>query len=134
MAAALQKALTISLDELDKRYDYVKELNNELRDSLSVYDIVKINTPKEGSPFILNISIKGINTNKLQGELDKENIYVATKSACCAPNTVSRPVYAITKDKKLALSTLRISLSHLTTREEIKEFMDKLDRCLTSMK
>ncbi|MBU5331205.1 cysteine desulfurase family protein [Anaerocolumna aminovalerica] len=134
LAAALQKALTISLDELDKRYDYVKELNNELRDSLSVYDIVKINTPKEGSPFILNISIKGINTNKLQGELDKENIYVATKSACCAPNTVSRPVYAITKDKKLALSTLRISLSHLTTREEIKEFMDKLDRCLTSMK
>ncbi len=134
LAAATQKALTISLEELDRRYDYVKELNEELRDSLSVYDIVKFNTPKEGSPFILNISIKGINTNKLQGELDKEDIYVATKSACCAPNTVSRPVYAITKDKKLALSTLRISLSHLTTREEIKEFMDKFEKCLTSMK
>lgn len=130
LAAATEKALTIAMEELQKRYDFVKELNKELREALAKYDIVKINTPEEGSPFILNISIKGMNTNKLQGDLDKENICVATKSACCAPNTVSRPVYAITKDKKLALSTLRISLSHLTTREEIIEFLDKFDRFL----
>jgi len=128
LAAATEEALTIAVEELDERHAYVTKLNQELRYRLSKYDIVRINTPVNGSPYILNISIKGVNTNKLQSDLDKEGICVATKSACCAPNTVSRPVFAISKDRKLALSTLRISLSHLTTMDEIEEFICKFEK------
>jgi len=38
------------------------------------------------------------------------------------PNTPSRPVYAVSGDKKNAMCSWRISLSHLTTHEEISEF------------
>ncbi len=130
LAAATEKALTLSVKDLTARYEYVKGLNHKLREALKAYDNIKINTPAEGSPYILNISIKGVNTNQLQKELNNMDIYVATKSACCAPNTVSRPVYAITKDRKLALSTLRISLSHLTTEEEIGVFLEGFKKAL----
>ncbi len=124
LGAATEKALTIALDNLTSRYDYVKAFNIKLREAFKAYNNIKINTPAEGSPYLLNISIKGVNTNQLQNELSNRGICVATKSACCAPSTVSRPVYAMTKDRKLALSTLRISLSHLTTEEEINLFLD----------
>lgn len=131
LAAATEKALSLSVNNLTERFEYVKNLNQILREKLKSYNNVKINTPENGSPYILNISIKGVNTNQLQGKLNDMGIYVATKSACCAPNTVSRPVYAMTKDRKLALSTLRISLSHLTTLEEIETFLEGFQKVMS---
>jgi cysteine desulfurase len=130
LAAATEKALILSIDNLKERYEYVKELSQELWSALLKFPTIRINTPEEGSPYILNVSIKGVNTNILQNSLNEKEIYVATKSACCAPNTVSRPVYAITKDKKAALSTLRISLSHLSSREEMNEFLRAFGQAL----
>jgi cysteine desulfurase len=130
LAASTEKALTLAITNLESRYEHVKELNLKLRSELEKYKDIKVNTPLTGSPYILNISIKGVNTNKLQNELDKNEIYVATKSACCAPNTVSKPVYAMTKDRKLSLSTLRISLSHITTMDEIHVFLEKFSKAL----
>jgi len=90
---------------------------------------MKINSTEHSTPFILNLSIKGVKAEIFQKELESFEIYVATKSACCAPNTVSRPVYALTKDRKAALSTLRISLCHLTTKDDIDMFLECFDKC-----
>ena len=133
LAAATEKALSLSMDNLDKRLEHVTSLNKHLREELSKISIVHMNTKEESSPYILNISLKGVNTNRLQGELSKKEIYVATKSACCAPNTVSRPVYAITKDRKLALATLRISLGYQTTIDELNVFLKELKDSLNDM-
>lgn len=131
LAASIEKALTLSVKDLNRRYEYVKAMNLKLREKLQEYSAIKINTPMESSPYILNLSIKGVNTNQLQNRLNEMEIYVATKSACCAPNTVSRPVYAMTKDRKLALSTLRISLSHLTTEVELESFLEGFKKAMT---
>ena len=37
--------------------------------------------------------------------------------------------YAVSRDRKNALSSWRISLSHLTTEAEIAEFLQIFDRC-----
>lgn len=124
LCVSLEKALTYTTGHLNEFYEEVKEKNLLLRKALKENKNIVFNTPEDGSPFILNLSLKGVNTNALQAALDEEGICVATKSACCAVNTVSKPVYAMTKDKKLALATLRISLSHLTTREEIERFLE----------
>ncbi len=124
LAAALVEALSLSISQLNDNFTCVKELNTLLRDSFTRHKDIAINSPEDASPYILNISIRGVNTNKFSEALNLKDIYVATKSACCAPNTVSKPVFAITKDKKLALSTIRISLSHLTTKDEVKEFLE----------
>lgn len=129
MIASAEKALTLACENLEQHLSYVKNLNEKLRNALKKYPDVKINSNENSTPFILNISINRVNTEQFKTELENFDVYVSTKSACCAPNTVSRPVYALTKDRKRALSTLRISLSHLTGEEDIELFLDAFDKC-----
>lgn len=129
MAAAAEKALALANESLEYRYSYVSKLNDKLKNELIKYGNVKINSNENSVPFILNISIMKVNTEQFKRELENYGIYVSTKSACCAPNTASRPVYAITGDRKRALSTLRISLSHLTGENDIDLFLDAFDNC-----
>jgi cysteine desulfurase len=129
LVAALEKALILATDDLESKYNYVKQLNATLREHLKQYPNVRINSTDHAVPYILNISIKGADTMAFQRELENYDIYVSTKSACCAPNTPSRAVYAITKDRKLALSTLRVSLSHHTTEKDIETFLKCFDQC-----
>ena len=42
---------------------------------------------------------------------------------------MSNAVYALTKDRDLSYQTLRISLSYLTTIEEVNKFLEVFDRC-----
>jgi cysteine desulfurase len=127
LAASAEKALFIALEELGERYAHIKELNRMIRDAFSKYPGIRINSTARSVPHILNLSIPGVNTEELRQELEKHGIYIATKSACCAPGTVSRPVYALTGDKKASLATIRISLSHLTTKEDAERFIHCFD-------
>lgn len=128
LIASLEKALSLCYTDMTFKYKYVEKLNNQLREAFKKYSQIKVNSTAHSVPFILNISTKGAKSEYFLTEFEKEDIYLSSKSACCAPNTVSRPVYAITKDKKLALSTLRISLSHLTSENEIDRFLDCFDK------
>lgn len=129
LAVSTGKAMEIAFAEINERYSHVEILNQKLRVGLSRYKEVHINSTDEAIPFILNISLRGINAGAMQEALAEHEIYVSTKSACCVVNTPSRPVYALTKDRKLALSTLRMSLSHLNTMEEIEAFLKCFDEC-----
>lgn len=118
LALALQK-----MDEnLKGNYDYVRQLNEQLRSFFSQFDFVRLNSTKMSVPFILNITLKGIKAEMVKTKLAEQDIYVSTKSACSSPFAPSRAVFALTKDKKGARSTLRISLSHMTTKEELNQF------------
>ena len=127
LIASAAKALSLACEFLQERYDYVEELNGTLRKALKRYPKVRINSTENSVPYILNISIEGAKSEDFQTALSDHGIYVSTKSACCAPNTVSRPVFAITHSKKAALSTLRVSFSHLTAPEEIETFLGCFD-------
>ena len=69
-----------------------------------------------------------------QEELAKKEVYISTKSACSTSNTPSRSVYALTKDRKRALTTLRISISYLTTAEEVQRFLQLFEQCYNELK
>lgn len=129
MIAATARALELSYGKMAEKHQHVMLLNQMLRSALSRYPKIKLNSTDICVPYILNVSIIGAKTTEFIAELEQHEIYVSSKSACCAPNTVSRPVYAMTKDKKRALSTLRVSISHLTTEEEIKTFLEVFDVC-----
>lgn len=131
---ALEKAVDIAIDKQNERYEYVKKLNNELRNKLSSYSEVEINTQDTANPYILNLGVKGIKANDFKQELEKYGVCISIKSACSVVISPSRSVMAITHDRKRALSSWRISLSHLVTIEEINEFMDIFDVCYKSLK
>lgn len=133
LIASLAKALRLVYEDFDNRYNYVKSLNSYLREELSKIDGVHINSSLESSPYILNISIKNIKSEVMLHALESEDIYISTQTACSKGGS-SIGVFEITKNEDYALHSLRISLSYLTTKEELdvflkvfKEKMRKLD-------
>ncbi|MBR1392249.1 MAG: cysteine desulfurase [Ruminococcus sp.] len=126
-AAALAAALEEALRELDERYRRVAALNSLLRERFKKEPRIRINSPENAVPHILNISVSGIKGEQMRRLLDERGVCVSVKSACSVPNTPSRAVMAVTRDRKNALSSWRISLSHLTTEEELERFGEILD-------
>ena len=55
--------------------------------------------------------------------LASKDIYISTKTACSDDASLSLSVLEFTKNKDLAKSSIRISLSYLTTKEEIDYFL-----------
>ncbi|MBP0988321.1 MAG: hypothetical protein J6S92_08580 [Oscillospiraceae bacterium] len=66
-------------------------------------------------------------------QFDERGIAVSVKSACSVPNTPSRAVMAITHDRKNALSSWRVSLSHQTTADEIARFVAILNDIISEV-
>ena len=128
-AAATWKALELAYEEMESRYEIVKSCSDTLKDFFSGLPLCHVNTTPKSLPHFINASIKDIKAEALQQKLDEYHICIATKSACSVPNTPSRAVFAVTKDKKLAKGSFRISLSHLTTQEQIAAFMEVFRKC-----
>lgn len=126
---ALDKALDIALKNKEERYNYVNKFYKIIIEKLKNYDRVIINNTKNSIPFTINFSIKGIKSLDFVKKLEEYDIYVSTKTSCCPSESPSKMVYALTKDKNLASSSVRISLSHLTKEEEINEFLKVFDKC-----
>jgi len=129
LAASIYTALQIAYEALDENYNYVEQLNQEIKSQLLKYPLVRINSTEKSIPHILNLSVKGVKGTVFQQELSTRDICVSVKSACSVEATMSRPVYAVSKDKKNAMCSWRISLSHLTTEEEVDTFMKSFDEC-----
>ena len=121
MYVSFAKALKLSLNDLDNKYNYVLKLNNKLKDKLKTMNEVIINSNENSIPHILNFSIKGIKPETLINALSEESVYVSTKTACSSSD-ISDSVLELTKDKELARSSIRVSISHKTTEEEIDKF------------
>lgn len=128
-AAAMKQALLLATEQMKERLEQVSKINRYMRSELLKFPLVQINSPKDGSPYILNFGIKGVKATLLKSELEKYGVCISIKSACTVTQNPSRPVYAITKDRKRALSSVRLSFSHNTTFDELNEFLDIFKEC-----
>lgn len=130
---ATDKALEIALNKQEERYNYVLELNKKIINHSSKYNCIHINNTDKSIPYTINFSIKKVKSLEVADMLENKDIYVSTKTSCCPLETPSKLVYALTKDKSLAATSIRVSLSHLTTNEEVDEFLEKLDECIKEL-
>jgi len=133
LAVSAYKALAIALGNQSKWLHHVTTLNNRIREHLKTFPQVRINSHASASPYILNLSIDGIKGTDFQAALNQHGICVSIKSACSTDRAPSRPVMAITRDKKRAQNSWRISLSHLTTVEEIEIFLNAFNEILRAV-
>ena len=122
LIAALSKAVRLACTDLEKRERFVTLLNEKIVGNLEKYPNIKINKTKYSIPHILNISVLNVMPETLIHSLDKHEIYVSTNTAC-ASGEISHSVMAIYNDNKRAKHTIRISISHVTTTEEINKFL-----------
>ena len=129
LAVSIETALRLALEAQNERVAQIAALNRRLRTELGKYPAVRFNSPENAVPHILNLSVSGVKGTVFQRELGKHGVCVSVKSACSTEGTPSKAVYAVSHDRKNALSSWRISLSHLTTEAEITEFLQIFDRC-----
>ena len=120
------KAIRMALKDLDKHERFITRLNDIIVNKLSKIDNILINKTKYSIPHILNISVLNINPEVLVHAFDKESIYLSTNTAC-SKKDVSDGVMAVYNDLLRAKHTIRISLSHQTTSDEITKFLEVLD-------
>jgi len=128
LMVSLVKALDLIDKNIHENYSYVDSLNKDLKEFLGSYDNVYINSTENSLPFTINFSIIGIKPETFVHALEEDDIYISTKSACSNIDSISNSVMALTNDEKRASSTLRISLSYLTTKEEIEKFKESFDK------
>ena len=129
LASSLACALELAIENLPERSASVQKRNAELRAALCQYPEVRINSPENAIPHILNLSVQNVKGTVFQRELDAHGVCVSVKSACSSDGLPSRAVFAVSRDRRNALSSWRISLSHLTTEAEIQEFLRVFDVC-----
>lgn len=126
---ALEKALELAFNNYESRKEHVKTLNLKIRDGLLKYNNVCVNTPNQENVYILNISVEGIKAIDFKNKLDEYGVCVSIKSACTVTITPSRIVLAMTHNRKRALASWRISLSHLLSEDEIDSFLRIFEKC-----
>ena len=131
LIASFAKALRLVYENFYEKYKHVVEIHDYLIDKLKDLDIY-INSNSYCLPHIVNISLKNIKSEVMQHALEEYEIYISTQTACSTGN-YSKAVYAVTNDKDKASRSLRISISYLTTKEEIDEFIKAFDECLKKL-
>ena len=127
LAVSLAEALRIATDQRETRLETVRGLNQHLQKRLSSRSGVTIHSPRSAVPHILNLGVEGIKGAAFRDALAERGVCVSVKSACSVENTPSRAVYAVTRNRRQALESWRISLSHRTTMEELDEFIRIFD-------
>lgn len=131
LIASFAKALRLAYEDFDSKYEHVCEVRDYLISKLEKLP-VSINSNDTCLPHMVNISLKNIKSEVMLHALEQEEIFVSTQTACSTGN-YSKAVYALTHDKEKASSSLRISLSYLTTMEEIDQFIKVFDEKLKEL-
>ena len=126
LIVALSKAVRLATTDIEKRERFIERLNLKIVDALKKYNGVMINKTKYCIPHILNISLRNIKAETFLHALEEFEVYVSSNTACSSA-TLSSSVMAVYNDKVRASSTIRISLSHLTTTDEVNKFISYFD-------
>ena len=127
LIAGFAKALRIATTDLEKKEKYITLLNEKICNYLKKYEDIKINKTKYSIPHILNISVMNIKPETMIHAFDERDIYLSTNTACSSGD-ISNGVMALYNDENRAKHTIRISLSQVTTNDEINKFLDAFSK------
>ncbi len=134
LIVSLSKALRMALDDFDKKYQKVKMLSDLLKKEISEIDGIVLNSKDTSIPHIVNLSIPGIKPETMLHALEEKEIYISTKTACSKDNSDSLSLTAMGKPHEISGYSIRVSISYLTTEEEIHSFVENLKICIQKLK
>ena len=103
LAVSLDAALTKALGEQDARTAHVQKLHDRLLAELQKYSLVRINSPAQAVPHILNVSVTGVKGTRFQQALSEQGLRLGQVGllvgrnavqgrVCCQPRPPQRPV------------------------------------------
>lgn len=132
MAAALED----TVEHMDERNEYIKNLRDKLLDVLLQIPGATLNGSLENRvPGNINIRFSGVSGSKLVALCSLYGIYISAGSAC--NEGISEPSHvlkAIGLSDEEALSSIRITIGHQNTEEEINEAADIITKLVERIK
>lgn len=127
LIVSFAKAMRLMNDKKDANIKKIEKLRSELLKGLSKYPI-QINSNDLCVPHIVNFSLLKIKSETFVHALERYDIYVSTTTACSSLEE-SKVLNALSNgDKNVSTTSIRVSISHMTTMTEIHEFLDKFDK------
>ncbi len=132
---AFAKALRIAYENYDTNYEIVEKVSNYLLDKLKENERIHLNIELNNRvPHIINFSISGVKPETVVNALSEHRIYISTKSACSSKSlNESRALNAMGYKTEISAYSLRVSVSHTTTYEEIDTFTKALNTIIDEL-
>lgn len=132
------KAVELTMNSFQENVAQMNLCKSNFIEGLEGIHPIKINSPREGAPHIVNVSFPNMRGEVLLHTLESKDVFVSTGSACSSKNkTYSHVLEAIGLDDAHKEGAIRFSFSKNTTIEEIdyalkvlKESIENLDRII----
>lgn len=126
MNVSLVKAMEIAIQNLNELNYRLSRYNKVIRESLSQYKGVYINSPENSAPHILNIAFPGVKGEVLVNAFSKLDIMVSTTSACSSKREkLNEVLLAMDIEDNRIEGSVRLSMGETTTEKDIEQFKDK---------
>tara|TARA_Y100001968_G_scaffold297456_1_gene306443 strand:+ start:38229 stop:39377 length:1149 start_codon:yes stop_codon:yes gene_type:complete len=128
------KAAEILNKDLFNRVDRLKKLRNIFIDELSnqVNDLIINGSLDKRLPHNLNITIPGVNGNRLHREL--RPLINCSSGSACSNGSPSHVLLAIGRSKEEAQASLRLSLGAKTTVSDVREATDLISKVVRDLR
>lgn len=121
------KTLRLILEEQAHHSTYVTKLNLYVKEQLKKMSDIVINSNEACSPYIINISCLCIGSEVMLNAMNEKGICVSAQSTCSSKSkAVSQVLLEMGLGELRATHAIRISLSHMTTIEELDAFINAL--------
>lgn len=110
---------------IQENSEKVKELKEYLIENIKDLKSVRINSPEDACPYILNISILGLPSQPVVNFMSERNVQISAGSACKMGHR-SPVLTAMGLDSKVIDSAVRISFSRYNTIEEVNLLIEAI--------
>lgn len=137
----LGKACELSMSEYAKHLAYLSQQHSQLISILKLnaqergIEMIVNGDPANAVPKTVNVCFPGVDAQTLLLLLDMEGVFVSAGSACTSHENMASHVLTamgITEDN--ARSSIRISISHINTSEEIDSAARTIIECVSILK
>jgi cysteine desulfurase len=135
--AGLAKAAILAQQRREKARKWQRWKEELIQEVTSRLEGVVVNgdtTAEGGAPHILSLAFPGLKSEVIVHALERENVFVSSKSACSSKKeTPSRVLTAMGLDDRTAIGAIRISMSHETLESDIQQCARALIRVIPEL-
>ena len=127
--AGMGLAAEMQYRDFDQKIERLYGLRELLMSLIEDIPDLKVNGQpgREGAPHILSLTVPGVRAEVLLHALEGKGVYVSSGSACATNRPhLSGTLEAIGLPREYLDNTIRISLSDMTTEEDIRQAADAL--------
>ncbi|MBQ7250056.1 MAG: cysteine desulfurase [Bacilli bacterium] len=134
LCASLSLAVKETIEKQETNRILVAALKEHLLEGLP-YEEALLNSNEEGSPYVVNFSLRRHKASVIVEALSEEGIYVSTASACSSKKEpYSEVLLAMGKPMEVASNAIRVSFDEDNTVEEVDAFLLALKKHLEEIR